>query len=58
MIALPEHLGRETAMISLVKTIMGVSVGCSILFPSLGFCQDMGMYMLEHSTFLVESVAG
>lgn len=45
-------------MISLVKTIMGVSVGCSVLFSSLEFCQGTGIYVPERDASLKESVAG
>lgn len=58
MTALPEYLGRKSAMISLVKTIMGVSVGCSVLFSSLEFCQGTGIYVPERDASLKESVAG
>lgn len=56
--ALPEYLGRKSAMTSLVKTIMEVSVGCSVLLPSLKFCQDTGICVLECNTFRMELVAG
>lgn len=53
-----ELLGRKNVMISVVKTIMAILVGCCVLFPRLEFCQDIGISVPECNDALVELVAG